>query len=183
MSPQDPYVERLLEGFAFLTARIRLRMDAQYPEFTQNLLGLLYPNLVAPTPSCGVFEFQPDFKEGALIDGFTIPRGTSMITRPESTDTACEFLTTSDIILRPLVVDEAEYTDQPSLIQKWLPDTPSPILWIQIIHPTHLTLSQFGMMVFRMKSIYCHTPRKHFLVIGCCKKPLFSWKSFGLYLS
>jgi len=124
MSPQDPYVERLLEGFAFLTARIRLRMDAQYPEFTQNLLGLLYPNLVAPTPSCGVFEFQPDFKEGALIDGFTIPRGTSMITRPESTDTACEFLTTSDIILRPLVVDEAEYTDQPSLIQKWLPDTP-----------------------------------------------------------
>jgi len=124
MPTQDPYVERLLEGFAFLTARIRLRMDAQYPEFTQNLLGLLYPNLVAPTPSCGIFEFQPDFKEGALVDGFTIPRGTSMVSRPEGTDTVCEYLTSSDITLRPLVVDEAEYTDQPSLVQKWLPETP-----------------------------------------------------------
>jgi len=43
LQTKDPYVERLLEGFAFLTARIKLRMDAQYPEFTQNLLGLLYP--------------------------------------------------------------------------------------------------------------------------------------------
>jgi len=124
LQTKDPYVERLLEGFAFLTARIKLRMDAQYPEFTQNLLGLLYPNLVAPTPSCGIFEFEPDFRESALVDGFTIPRGTSLVTRPEGTDTACEFLTTSDLTLRPLVVDETEYTDQPSLIQRWLPDTP-----------------------------------------------------------
>jgi len=121
---QDPYVERLLEGFAFLTARVRLRMEAQYPEFTQNLLGLLYPNLIAPTPSCGIFEFEPDFREGALVDGFTIPRGTSMLSRPEGTDTACEFITTSDVTLRPLVVDEAEYTDQPSLLERWLPETP-----------------------------------------------------------
>ena len=117
----DPYTERLLEGFAFLTARVRLRMDAQYPAFTQNLLGMLFPNFIAPTPSAGIFEFNPDFREGALKDGFSVPRGTSLIARPDGADTACEFVTTSDVVLRPLVVDEAEYSDQPGLVQRLIP--------------------------------------------------------------
>lgn len=117
----DPYTERLLEGFAFLTARIRLRMASQYPDFTQNLLGLLYPNFIAPTPSAGVFEFKPDFREGALKDGYSVPRGSSLIARAEGIDTACEFVTKSDVILRPLVIDEAEYSDVPSTIQRLIP--------------------------------------------------------------
>ena len=47
----DPYVERLLEGFAYLTARVHLKLDAEYPTFTHNLLEIAYPHYLAPTPS------------------------------------------------------------------------------------------------------------------------------------
>ena len=47
----DPYVERLLEGFAFLTARIQLKMEAEFPTFTQSLLQMVYPHYLGPTPS------------------------------------------------------------------------------------------------------------------------------------
>ena len=47
----DPYVERLLEGFAFLAARVQLKIDAEYPTFTQNLTELVYPDYLAPLPS------------------------------------------------------------------------------------------------------------------------------------
>lgn len=56
----DPYVERLLEGTAFLAARVRLKLDAQFPQFTQSLLETVYPDLLAPTPSMAVVELSPD---------------------------------------------------------------------------------------------------------------------------
>ncbi|MCQ6468218.1 type VI secretion system baseplate subunit TssF, partial [Vibrio parahaemolyticus] len=45
----DPYVERLLEGFSFLAARVRLKVDAEFPRFTNHLLELVYPQYLAPT--------------------------------------------------------------------------------------------------------------------------------------
>ena len=56
----DPYVERLLEGFAFLTARVQLKMEAEFPTFTQSLLQMVYPHYMAPTPSMAVVRFTPD---------------------------------------------------------------------------------------------------------------------------
>ena len=49
----DPYVERLLEGFAFLAARVQLKIDAEFPRFTQHLLEMVYPHYLAPTPVDG----------------------------------------------------------------------------------------------------------------------------------
>jgi type VI secretion system protein ImpG len=60
----DPYVERLLEGFAFLTARVQLKIDAEFPRFTQHLLELVYPHYLAPTPSMAVVQMQPSLSEG-----------------------------------------------------------------------------------------------------------------------
>ena len=48
----DPYVERLIESFAFLAARVQLKLDARHPEFTQHLLEMIYPHFLAPVPSC-----------------------------------------------------------------------------------------------------------------------------------
>ena len=56
----DPYVERLLEGFAFIAARIQLKIDAEFPRFTQHLLEIVYPHYLAPTPSMLIVEFRPD---------------------------------------------------------------------------------------------------------------------------
>ena len=56
MEVADPYVERLLEGFAFLTARIQLKMEAEFPTFTQSLLHMVYPHYLGPTPSMAIVK-------------------------------------------------------------------------------------------------------------------------------
>src|SRR5260370_1979422 len=55
----DPHVERLLEGFAFLTARIQLKLAAEFPRFTQGLLETIYPHYVTPTPATAITHFEP----------------------------------------------------------------------------------------------------------------------------
>lgn len=106
----DPYVERLLEGFAFLAARVQLKLDARHPQFTQHLLEMIYPHFLAPVPSCTVVEFAPDLKEGAQLAGVTIPRGAILRTPLGKGDrTACEFRTAHAVSLWPLTVAEAKY--------------------------------------------------------------------------
>src|SRR5436305_1028883 len=72
----DPYVERLLEGFAFLAARVQLRLDAEFPRFTQRLLDILYPQFMAPVPSMLIAQVDPLLEDGALAAGVTLPRRT-----------------------------------------------------------------------------------------------------------
>ena len=74
----DPYTERLMEGFAFLTSRVQMKMDAEFPRFSQRLLEMIAPNYLAPTPSMAIAEIQPDSTRGDLSNGFKVPRGTMM---------------------------------------------------------------------------------------------------------
>ena len=71
----DPYVERLLEGFAFLTARVQMKMDSEFPKFTQALLNSVYPHYLSPTPSMLIAEFEPRYSEPDLAKGSTLKRG------------------------------------------------------------------------------------------------------------
>ncbi len=107
----DPYVERLLEGAAFLAARVQLKLDAEFPRFTQSLLEIIYPHYLAPTPSMLVAQLHPDKNDPSLGSGArTVPRGTTLhsITGPDDT-TACEFRTAHDVTLLPLDVASASY--------------------------------------------------------------------------
>src|SRR5918993_1444365 len=72
----DPYVERLLEGFAFMAARVQLKIDAEFPRFTQRLLEIVYPNYLAPMPAMLVAQLEPQLDDANLAKGFTVPRGT-----------------------------------------------------------------------------------------------------------
>src|SRR4030095_1448841 len=88
----DPYVERLLEGFAFLAARVHLKIDAEFPRFTQHMLEVVYPHYLAPTPSRVAVQMHPNLGEGALAQGYRVPRGTalrSILGRAEQT--SCEY--------------------------------------------------------------------------------------------
>lgn len=101
----DPYVERLLEGFAFLAARVQLKIDAEYPRFTEGMMSILTPHLLAPTPSMAVVKLRPSQKQGALTDGFTLPRGSALkalAARGEAT--ACEYRSAHDVELWPIDV-------------------------------------------------------------------------------
>ncbi|OZI38565.1 type VI secretion system protein ImpG [Bordetella genomosp. 10] len=111
----DPYVERLLEGFSFLTARVQMKMDAEFPRFSQRLLEVVYPNYLAPTPSMAVVQLSPSMNEGTLARGFKLPRGTLLRGRlPKGEQTPCDFQTCHDLTLWPLRVDGAEFTGAPS---------------------------------------------------------------------
>ncbi len=105
----DPYVERLYEGFAFLAARVQLRIDAQYPRFTQNLLSIIYPQFLTPTPSMAIVQFTSDTK-ASLELGQTLPRGTELkSTLSEQEQTPCQYRTAHEITLWPIEVVSAEY--------------------------------------------------------------------------
>lgn len=121
----DPYVERLLEGFAFLTARVQLKLDAQFPDFTQHLLEMTYPHYLAPTPSMAVVQLQPDLAQGSLTSGFLVPRDTALRSLLGKGDqTPCEYRTAHDVTLWPLEILEVEYRSHP----RGLPGTGAPWL-------------------------------------------------------
>jgi type VI secretion system protein ImpG len=106
----DPYVERLLEGFSFLAARVQLKLDAEFPRFTQSLLETVYPHYLSPVPSMAIVQFNPDLNEGGLADGFVIPRWTSVFSLLGKGDqTRCEYHTAHDVTLWPLQLVEARY--------------------------------------------------------------------------
>ena len=113
----DPYVERLLEGFAYLTARVQLKLDAEYPTFTHNLLEIAYPHYLAPTPSMTVVQMQTDPNEGSLSDGFTLPRDSVMrASLGRDSQTPCEYRTSHEVTLWPLQVIQADYFGNPSTV-------------------------------------------------------------------
>jgi type VI secretion system protein ImpG len=106
----DPYVERLIEGVAFLAARVQLKIQAEFPRFTQALLDIVYPHYLAPTPAMLVAQLQPDPDDPNLVASKTVPRGTSMTGMVGTDDaTACDFRTAHDVVLWPLQVVMATY--------------------------------------------------------------------------
>jgi type VI secretion system protein ImpG len=107
----DPYVERLIEGVAFLAARVQLKLEAEFPRFTQALLEIVYPHYLAPTPSMLVAQLHPDKNEPTLAAGTRIvPRGTTLYSIQGPDDaTACEFRTAHDVVLLPVEVTAATY--------------------------------------------------------------------------
>ena len=106
----DPYVERLLEGVGFLAARVHLKLDAEFPRFTQALLESIYPHYLAPTPSMLVVQCAPDASDPNLAGGHTLRRGTSMHGVMAGDDaTACEFRTAQDVRLWPIEIASVAY--------------------------------------------------------------------------
>ncbi|MFL5297570.1 MAG: type VI secretion system baseplate subunit TssF [Phenylobacterium sp.] len=106
----DPYVERLLEGVAFLGARVKLKLQDQFPDFTQHLLNAIQPHYLAPTPSMCVAAFEPQEGDQAVATGFPIPRLTELnAVSADEAASAVTFRTGQEVVLWPLKIVEAEY--------------------------------------------------------------------------
>ena len=105
----DPYVERLLEGCAFLAARVQLKQDAEFPRLSHRLLELIYPNFLAPVPSMLVAQITP-VADANLLKGPVLARDTRLQgPRTALSQTRCEFRTAQPVQLTPLVTTSAEY--------------------------------------------------------------------------
>lgn len=106
----DPYVERLLEGFAFLAARIQLKIDAEHPRFVQHLLETVYPGFLSPVPSMMVARMRPDPLDPNLARGFTLKRGSSLTSElVRGQNTRCEFRTAHEVTLWPIEIESVQY--------------------------------------------------------------------------
>ncbi len=106
---EDPYVARLIEGFAFLNARIRHKLDDDFPELTDALLGVLYPHYLAPIPSMSIVRFasEPD-----LTTSYHIPKGTELETETVGGE-PCLFRTCYPVELWPIQIEAAALTGRP----------------------------------------------------------------------
>ena len=104
----DPHVERLIEAFAFLAARVHLRLDDDFPEITEALLSIVYPHFVRPIPSMAIADFQVDIEHGKLTTGLKIERNTTLYSRPVG-GVPCKFRTCYDTTLWPVSIDAAEW--------------------------------------------------------------------------
>lgn len=110
----DPYVERLIEAFAFLTARIQMKLGSAHGEFTEHMLQLLHPDYLAPTPSMAMMQFVPNAREGSLGSGVVVPRGSALRSAlgPRQ-QTACEYRTAHPVTLWPCSIVSADYRTNP----------------------------------------------------------------------
>ncbi|HKR11888.1 MAG TPA: type VI secretion system baseplate subunit TssF [Pyrinomonadaceae bacterium] len=101
---EDPHVERLIEAFAFLAGRVRLKADDEFPEITESFLNVLYPHYLAPIPSMAIVQFGA--RAGTLTTGYTIPRDTGLYSQPIK-ETPVRFRTGYPTTLWPIEVKSA----------------------------------------------------------------------------
>lgn len=112
-SSADPDVERTLEGVAFLTARLRQKLDDEIPEFTHALTEMFWPHYLRPMPSTTIMQFNPSETSAASIS--TVEKGYAVDSVPVS-DTPCKFSTTADTDVVPLKITDV-------LLQREMPES------------------------------------------------------------
>ena len=109
---KDPNVERLLEGFAFLTAKIRERLDDELPQFTDGVMGLLWPHFLRPIPALTTLKFSP--RENQIREAQTIESGAEVLSQPVgSQKIACKFRTCWPVRLLPLKLEKVSLSATP----------------------------------------------------------------------
>lgn len=119
----DPYIERLLEGVAYLTARTQLKIDAEYPRFVQRILEVVYPQFLYPTPASTIIKFDTSkhysvnvlntLKRGQLLESLPIDIDANML--------SCHFSLTQNTALTPIELEASHYTNS----LNYLPDLKS----------------------------------------------------------
>jgi type VI secretion system protein ImpG len=105
---EDPHVERLLEAFAFLAARVHLKIDDEFPEITEALLSIIYPHFIRPVPSMTIVDFRMNPAQAQIGTGLKIERGAVLSSRPVA-GVPCKFRTCQDTYLWPMSIVAAEW--------------------------------------------------------------------------
>ncbi|RUT92953.1 type VI secretion system baseplate subunit TssF, partial [Mesorhizobium sp. M7A.T.Ca.US.000.02.2.1] len=106
----DPYVERLLDGVAFLAARTRLKVDAERSRFSRSVLDVLYPDLVTPAPATAMVVLKPGQQVQTMVAGHVVKRNTRLVSGLQpGLSTRCTFTTAQDVTLWPIAVTSVSY--------------------------------------------------------------------------
>jgi type VI secretion system VasI/ImpG family protein len=106
---EDPYIERLLEGTAFLSARVEKKLDEGYRNLLESVLNSVAPSVLYPIPAGAVLELIPNYSNEEVRSGVTVPAGTMLDAVIPTINTPCTFSIMDDTFVSPLAVTEAEY--------------------------------------------------------------------------
>jgi type VI secretion system protein ImpG len=119
----DPMIDGLLQGAAFLAARVQLKLQHEFSDFTANLLDQLAPHYLAPTPSFVLVRANPKYGDPALREGRTIARGANFEAtyREAQRNVACRFTLGAPISLWPFEIAKAEYSTSAAPLQALIP--------------------------------------------------------------
>ncbi|HDS4948580.1 type VI secretion system baseplate subunit TssF [Klebsiella aerogenes] len=108
----DPYVERLLEGFAFSMGRLREKIDDDLPELTEGLVSMLWPHYLRTIPSLSIVALMPELTAMKMAE--TVPAGLEITSRPVGPkNTLCRYRTTRDVTLNPITVAKIAMVSEP----------------------------------------------------------------------
>ncbi|MDF2867603.1 MAG: vasA, partial [Gammaproteobacteria bacterium] len=99
----DPHVERLIEAFAFLNARIRSKLDDDFPELSESLLSLIYPHYLALIPAMAIVQFKA---QHTLTEKYTVARGSSLQSQAIE-GSPCRFSTCYPVDVWPIEISSA----------------------------------------------------------------------------
>ena len=106
----DPYVERLLDGVAFLAARTRQKVDAERSRFARSVLEVLYPDLVSQAPATAMALLKPGQQVQTMVAGHVVKRGTKLVSSLQpGLSTRCTFTTAQDVTLWPIAISSVGY--------------------------------------------------------------------------
>lgn len=105
----DPHVERLLEAFSFLAARIHLRLDDDLPELTEGFLDVVYPHYLRPIPAMSIAEFKLDDSHTSTSALAKVPAGSELRSRRTVDGMPCRFRTGYPVELWPVDVIECTW--------------------------------------------------------------------------
>lgn len=111
---EDPMVGRMLESFAFLTARVRHDLEHETELLSENLVQLLYPHYFLPIPACSTVEFSPSRQ---LEEDYELPRNTIISTPLTNTD-YCYFNTRYPVTVKPIAIEKLHYRKEGAFASK-----------------------------------------------------------------
>jgi type VI secretion system protein ImpG len=128
---RDPHVERLIEAFALLTARIRRKMDDEFPEVVESLLNMLYPHYLRPVPPMAVAQFRFEPQQSRPTEASVIPAGAVLNSKPIG-GLECTFRTAYPVTIWPLKVAGASLVSVAAAGAAGAPPAASSVLRIQL---------------------------------------------------
>lgn len=142
---EDPHVERLLEGFAFMASRIHRKLDDEYPEIAESLLQVLYPHYTQPLPSCTILQLEADASKPEIAGRYHIARNQSVLA-PAVQGIQCKFRTAYAVDLWPITVIETriEQVSSSSYLQRTAQDAAA-VLTLKLHTLGNLPLAQLGL--------------------------------------
>ena len=146
---EDPHIERMIQSFALLNARVSKRLDDDYPEFTEALFEVLYPHYLRPFPSCSIARMDYAATAAQLTVAAKVPRGTELSTRPVK-GVACKFQTAYDVTIAPVRLSHAHFD---AIIEAPEAVMLAPSITSKISLTIESTSEQVGLAQLGMKSL------------------------------